>query len=103
METNPVAITYGRTHNNEIRTFFVSSMDKAKEVAKEFIHVFPAELESYVTFIDKWDGKDSLVITHQDDDTFYFNATVVSVFLDFEDETSDDTFTQFVKDFNSDE
>lgn len=96
MDTNPVAITYGRTFNNEIATFFVKDVEEAKKVAKEFIEVIPADLDEYVNDIDGWDGKASLVITHQDDDTFYFNATVCGFFLDIEDHDHRDDFTDFI-------
>lgn len=98
MDTTPVAITYGRTYNNEIATFFVKDTIEAKKVAKTFIQVIPDDLEVYIKNIDSWDGKVSFVITHQDDDTFYFNATPCNFFMDDTDSENSD-FMDFVEAF----
>ena len=100
MDDSPVAITYGRVYNNEIVTFFVADMKDAKEIAKEFIKVIPDDPDEYVKDVNAWDGKASLVITHQDDDTFYFNATVCGFYHDTEDNNLDrEEFEMFVNDF----
>lgn len=93
-----IAITYGRTHNNEIATFFVETVEEAKSLAADFITVIPDDLESYQADIDAWTGDSPLVFTHQDDDTFYFNATKVGIYIEPEGEGLDE-FSQFVAAF----
>lgn len=92
------AITYGRIdiHACEgLHTLVVTSKDEAKDMAKSFIQVIPDDLDSYERDIDKWNGVDKLVLTHSDDDSFYFSITRLSA--SGHDEFQN--FTQFVQEF----
>lgn len=94
------AVTYGQTDHihstgEGLETLFLSSKELVKELALEFIQVIPDELEPYQEEITNWDGKSRLTICHQDDDTFLFQATPISLTLDFA------AFRQFVADNNA--
>ena len=81
-ESNTVkfAVTYGRTDyfaEEGLQTVFCNSVAEVKDLAKQFIYVIPDDLVDYKADIVAWSGKDNLVITHQDDDTFLFSAVPV--------------------------
>jgi hypothetical protein len=76
------AIIYGRTDyfaEEGLRQVFVATVDEVKELALQFIDVIPDDLDDYKADINKWDGSDVLTVTHQDDDTFLFKATPITV------------------------
>ncbi len=81
MDNTPrYAVTYGRTDyfaEEGLRTIFVTHSDEVKQLASQFIQVIPDDLDSYKQDIKDWDGSSTLVITHQDDDTFLFSVTPI--------------------------
>lgn len=96
--TSLFAVTYGLLDffaEEGLRTLFLSTADEVRELAEEFITVIPDDLDDYRSDIQDWNGKDRLLIRHQDDDTFYFSAVQVptSPTMDFSD------FHDFVRDY----
>ena len=84
METNhniscsAVIITYGDLNNVPgLKSLVVADVAGARTLALEFIKVIPDSLDDYVIHINSWAGAAALTITHQDDDTFFFNAVPV--------------------------
>lgn len=89
METNKkssskvLIVTYGEVQglledNNSLVTFAINAtLGLAKELAKEFVKVIPDDMEPYVQDIDDWKGDGPFVLYHEDDDHFYFSATLV--------------------------
>ena len=76
------AIIYGRTDffaEVGLTTIFVSDAFDVRKMARQFIKVIPDELDGYNSDIDMWDGTDVLKLTHQDDDTFLFQATPIKM------------------------
>jgi hypothetical protein len=99
-ETPRFTITYGRTDffaEEGLRTLFVASVDEVKQLATQFITVIPDDLADYQDEIAKWDGEGIFTITHQDDDTFLFQATPIHLSVDFT------SFRSFVADFRHDD
>ena len=91
------SITYGIASNvgyggdtSALDTIFVKSVKDVKKWALEFVKVIPDDIDDQVKEIEDWDGSAPLVFAHQDDDTFYFSANLVSLTKDF------DKFTRFV-------
>lgn len=76
MDTNLYVVTYGELNGNQIKTVVVMGKEAVKKMASEFITVIPDDLEDYKKDIKAWKGKDALIFNHQDDDTFYFSATL---------------------------
>lgn len=90
-EKNAYVINYGRLltspvgddyTNPEMVTIIAVGVDQVKRLALEFIHVIPDDLASYTQDITDWTGTGALVLSHQDDDTFYFSATLAFMPLD---------------------
>lgn len=70
--------------------FIVDTVALVKTAAREFIQVFPTDLDDYQADIDAWTGHGVLTLSHQDDDYFLFTAAVVvdhipPAFTDFVD------------------
>jgi len=75
------AVVFGRmdfSAEEGLITVFAASTAQVRKMASEFIQVIPDDLEGYEEDIKEWDGKAPLLITHQDDDTFYFSATKIN-------------------------
>jgi hypothetical protein len=100
-KTPKFAITYGNIIDTSsvdcLHTIFVSSTQKVKKLALKFIKVIPDNIDNYTSDIENWNGEDKLLITHQDDDAFYFSATLIQLTDDFSE------FTNFVSANSSEE
>lgn len=102
MENTPrFAVTYGRTDyfaEEGLQTIFVSSAEEVRALAKQFIHVIPDDLEDYLKDIKQWKPTQRLHITHQDDDTFLFQADPIKL----NSAAANNAFDRFVSEFNHD-
>jgi oligoribonuclease NrnB/cAMP/cGMP phosphodiesterase (DHH superfamily) len=84
METqSQYVIVYGRLDftaiekddGDGLEVIQVASADEVRSLANQFINVIPDDLDWYQNYIKRWNEEDRLLITHQDDETFYFSAT----------------------------
>lgn len=98
VEEGTVVVTYGELNEGHLKSIRLTSVNQAKELASQFIRVIPDELEWYEKEIKKWNGKEALVLSHQDDDTFYFSATVISAYTDPDRKPRLAGFHKFVSD-----
>ena len=67
-------INHGRLDNNQIKTIVVNDLSVAKRLALDFTQVIPCDPAGYQKRITEWTGNDSFLMTHQDDDSFFFSA-----------------------------
>lgn len=76
-----VVITYGVLDSDasqalDLRSFLVPNATVARALAHTFLDVIPDDITGYQDQVNAWAGAVDapLVITHQDDDTFFFCA-----------------------------
>lgn len=102
MENIPrFAVTYGRTDffaEEGLETLLIATKEEVKQLALQFINVIPDDLDSYKEDIAKWNGKSRFIITHQDDDTFYFSVIPFAAKVATKAEMA--KFHSFVKEFD---
>lgn len=95
-------ITYGRLDAGDLRVLTVNGLDAARALALDFIQVIPDDLVSYQAHINTWNADVPLVITHQDDDSFFFSATwTPGLFWDNEAGAGLPEFSAFCSEFSA--
>lgn len=81
-------------YHDGLQTIVVDSSQEVRRLATKFIEVIPDDPDQYLDHVKAWDPETTiLVLTHQDDDTFYFSAVRVGLASDLSD------FMKFCQDF----